>query len=197
MLKAYYGGTMTVGEQIKRRRKVLGLSQEELSVKLNISRQTISKWEQDKSLPDLINGITLCEFLGISTEELLGKQTLSKNTVKEELIPIKFIKIFLVIIVLLFPLIYCRFFNYSTVYILIYYPFITIGFLINNPNQKNGNKILVPLIIGSTFALLIYYLSNPLSLVFNLFQEIILILIFIGLGKLIKIITNDYLNARN
>lgn len=188
---------MTVGEQIKRRRKVLGLSQEELSVKLNISRQTISKWEQDKSLPDLINGITLCEFLGISTEELLGKQTLSKNTVKEELIPIKFIKIFLVIIVLLFPLIYCRFFNYSTVYILIYYPFITIGFLINNPNQKNGNKILVPLIIGSTFALLIYYLSNPLSLVFNLFQEIILILIFIGLGKLIKIITNDYLNARN
>lgn len=197
MLISYYGGTMTFGEQIKRRRKALGLSQEELSVKLNISRQTISKWEQDKSLPDLVNGITLCEFLGISTEELLGKQILSKNTVKEELIPIKFIKVFLVIIVLLFPLIYCRFFNYSTIYILIYYPFIALGFCINNPNQKNGNKILVSLIVGSTFALLIYYLSNPLSLVFNLFQEIILVLIFLGLGKLIEIITNDFLNAQN
>lgn len=197
MLKSYYGGTMTVGEQIKRRRKVLGLSQEELSDKLNISRQTISKWEQDKSLPDLLNGISLCEFLGISTEELLGKQTISKNTVKEELIPIKFIKVFLVIIVLLFPLIYCRFFNYSTIYILIYYPFIALGFFINNPNQKNGNKILVSLIVGSTFALLIYYLGNPLSLVFNLFQEIILVLIFLGLGKLIEIITNDFLNAQN
>jgi len=181
---------MTVGEQIKRRRKVLGLSQEELSVKLNISRQTISKWEQDKSFPDLLNGITLCEFLGISIEELLGKQTNSKNVVKEKLVPIKFIKIFLVIIILLFPIIYCRFFNYSIVYILIYYPFLSIGFLINNPNIRTDNRILISLIIGSILVLLIYYLSNPLSLVYNPIQEAILILLFLGLGRLIVFMLN-------
>lgn len=188
---------MTVGEQIKRRRKVLGLSQEELSVKLNISRQTISKWERDKSLPDLLNGITLCEFLGISTEELLGKQTISKNIVKEKFAPLKFIKIFLVIIILLFPIIYCRFFNYSIVYILIYYPFISVGFIMNNPSIKMDNRILIPVIIGSTFLLFIYYFSNPLSLVFNPIQETILIIIFLSLGRLIVFmlnITNKVLN---
>jgi len=62
---------MTTGEIIQNKRKQLGWSQDQLAEKLNISRQSISKWEQDVSLPDLENGSKLCETLGITVEELL------------------------------------------------------------------------------------------------------------------------------
>ena len=41
-----------LSENIKRLRKAKGLSQEELAVKLNVVRQTVSKWEQGLSVPD-------------------------------------------------------------------------------------------------------------------------------------------------
>lgn len=63
--------TMTTGELIQNRRKQYGWSQDQLAQKLNISRQSISKWEQDLALPDLENGMKLCETLGITVEELL------------------------------------------------------------------------------------------------------------------------------
>ena len=63
--------TMTTGEIIQNKRKQFGWSQDQLAEKLNISRQSISKWEQDLALPDLENGVKLCETLGITVEELL------------------------------------------------------------------------------------------------------------------------------
>lgn len=42
-----------LNENIKTIRKLKGLSQEELAVKLNVVRQTVSKWEQGLSVPDL------------------------------------------------------------------------------------------------------------------------------------------------
>jgi transcriptional regulator with XRE-family HTH domain len=62
---------MTTGEIIQNKRKQLGWSQDQLAEKLDISRQSISKWEQDLALPDLENGSKLCEALGITVEELL------------------------------------------------------------------------------------------------------------------------------
>lgn len=41
-----------LSKNIKTLRKAKGLSQEELAIKLNVVRQTISKWEQDLSVPD-------------------------------------------------------------------------------------------------------------------------------------------------
>lgn len=41
-----------LNENIKRARKAKGLSQEELAVKLNVVRQTVSKWENGLSVPD-------------------------------------------------------------------------------------------------------------------------------------------------
>lgn len=66
---------MTTGEIIQNKRKQLGWSQDQLAEKLNISRQSISKWEQDLALPDLENGSKLCEVLGITVEELLHPTT--------------------------------------------------------------------------------------------------------------------------
>jgi len=69
---------MTTGEIIQNRRKQSGWSQDQLAQKLGISRQSISKWEQDLALPDLENGLKLCETLGITVEELLHPISVTK-----------------------------------------------------------------------------------------------------------------------
>ena len=54
-------------ENIKQVRKSKGLSQEELAIKLNVVRQTVSKWETNQSLPDSDKIVPLCELFDIST----------------------------------------------------------------------------------------------------------------------------------
>ena len=58
-------------ENIKAIRKSKGLSQEELAIKLNVVRQTVSKWEQGISEPSTSNMIALAKLYGITPEELL------------------------------------------------------------------------------------------------------------------------------
>ncbi|MBQ7847313.1 MAG: helix-turn-helix transcriptional regulator, partial [Clostridia bacterium] len=62
---------MTVGEKIQYFRKKSGLSQEELGSKLLVSRQTVSLWEMDKTLPTVDNLLRLKEIFGVSVDELL------------------------------------------------------------------------------------------------------------------------------
>ena len=44
---------MEIGNKINKLRKLSGMTQEQLAEKLNVSRQTVSKWESDSSVPDL------------------------------------------------------------------------------------------------------------------------------------------------
>lgn len=60
-------------ENIKTIRKSKGLSQEELAIKLNVVRQTISKWEQGLSVPDSDMLISISEALETSVSTLLGE----------------------------------------------------------------------------------------------------------------------------
>ena len=62
-----------LSENIKAIRKSKGLSQEELAVKLNVVRQTISKWEQGLSMPDSNMLISLSEALDTPVSVLLGE----------------------------------------------------------------------------------------------------------------------------
>ena len=62
-----------LNENIKRVRKLKGLSQQELAVKLNVVRQTVSKWEQGLSVPDSDMLIALSEVLEIPVSKLLGE----------------------------------------------------------------------------------------------------------------------------
>ena len=62
-----------LSENIKVTRKSKGLSQEELAVKLNVVRQTISKWEQGLSVPDSDMLISLSEALDTPVSVLLGE----------------------------------------------------------------------------------------------------------------------------
>ena len=62
-----------LNENIKSIRKSKGLSQEELAIKLNVVRQTISKWEKGLSVPDSDMLISLSEVLETPVSTLLGE----------------------------------------------------------------------------------------------------------------------------
>lgn len=66
---------MSLGQRLLELRKSKKLSQEELAFKLNVTRQTISKWETDQSTPDFDKIVPICELYNISVEKLLtGKK---------------------------------------------------------------------------------------------------------------------------
>ena len=62
-----------LNENIKNLRKSKGLSQEELAIKLNVVRQTVSKWENGLSVPDSSMLILLADELDTSVSVLLGE----------------------------------------------------------------------------------------------------------------------------
>lgn len=68
-----------LNENIKAIRKSKGLSQEELAVKLNVVRQTISKWEQGLSVPDSDMLISLSEVLETPVSTLLGESVVQSK----------------------------------------------------------------------------------------------------------------------
>ncbi len=62
-----------LSENIKAIRKSKGLSQQELAIKLNVVRQTVSKWEQGRSVPDSDLLIALSDVLETPVSTLLGE----------------------------------------------------------------------------------------------------------------------------
>lgn len=62
---------MTTGQKIQALRKGRGLTQEQLAARLGVSRQTVSRWELDETLPDTQNLLPLKEALGVSIDTLL------------------------------------------------------------------------------------------------------------------------------
>lgn len=62
---------MSIGKKLLSLRQEKGISQEALGGELNVSRQTVSKWESDLSLPDMKMMITISQFYEISITQLL------------------------------------------------------------------------------------------------------------------------------
>ena len=65
---------MSFQENLIRARKARSMTQEELAARLSISRQAVSKWETGESLPDLYKLAALADELGVSTDELCGRE---------------------------------------------------------------------------------------------------------------------------
>ena len=63
---------MTIGERIQKYRKELEMSQEELGEQLCVSRQTVSLWEKDQTLPTIDNLMRLKNIFGVSVDEILN-----------------------------------------------------------------------------------------------------------------------------
>lgn len=81
---------MSLGENIQKYRKSLGLSQEELGQKLLVSRQTISLWEKDQTVPTIDNLIRLKEVFNISVDEILGFENKIQSEEKQPIEAYKF-----------------------------------------------------------------------------------------------------------
>lgn len=75
---------MTLGERLTLLRKEMNLSQEEVAEKLNVTRQTVSKWELDQSTPDFDKIIPICKLYNISSEELLTGRKADANNSDQE-----------------------------------------------------------------------------------------------------------------
>ena len=71
-------------EKLYELRKEKGFSQEELAEKLNVARQTISKWETAVTVPDTNNLIELSKIFGISIDEFVGNDEFIKKDDNEE-----------------------------------------------------------------------------------------------------------------
>ena len=62
---------MIIGNKINQLRKLAGMTQEQLAEKLNVSRQTISKWEAGASVPDLESVLTISRMFQVPLDDLL------------------------------------------------------------------------------------------------------------------------------
>lgn len=65
---------MTLGQRIQQKRKEKGLSQEKLGEQLNVSRQTVYKWENDQTIPELFNLIAMAEILDVRAGWLINEE---------------------------------------------------------------------------------------------------------------------------
>ncbi|MCC8193979.1 MAG: helix-turn-helix domain-containing protein [Deltaproteobacteria bacterium] len=62
---------MNLAQKIQRNRKARGMTQEELAAALDVSHQSISKWESGQTMPGLDKILLLSDFFGVSTDYLL------------------------------------------------------------------------------------------------------------------------------
>ena len=81
---------MKFNEKLIELRKKQGLSQEELGNKLNVTRQTISKWELGQTTPEMDKLVEISKMFNISVDELINETTdTTSQTVRIEDQPIK------------------------------------------------------------------------------------------------------------
>jgi transcriptional regulator with XRE-family HTH domain len=83
---------MNLGETIYRLRTEKQLSQGELAEMLEVSRQSISKWENNSAVPELEKLIRLCEIFGVSLDELVKGEETSKDAPPEVRTEVVYVK---------------------------------------------------------------------------------------------------------
>ncbi len=75
---------MILADKIMNLRKKAGWSQEELANQLNVTRQSVSKWESAQSIPDLDKVIQLSRIFEVSTDYLLKEEVEEPEYIPEE-----------------------------------------------------------------------------------------------------------------
>lgn len=76
---------MKLGSRIQKLRIDNGLTQEQLAEMLSVSRQSVSKWEMDSSIPEIDKVIMMSKLFSVSTDEILLKDEEIKNLRPQEL----------------------------------------------------------------------------------------------------------------
>lgn len=63
---------MNIGQKIRKLRKDAGISQEELAFRLDVSRQTVTRWERGQMIPDTERVAALAKYFGVTADELMN-----------------------------------------------------------------------------------------------------------------------------
>ena len=92
---------MKIAEEICRLRSAAGMSQEELAAKLEVSRQSVSKWETGASVPDVEKLIKLAQLFGVTLDELVTGVRPEPVEAGNALTPAKFLGVALEILAVL------------------------------------------------------------------------------------------------
>ena len=79
---------MILADKIIEMRKKNGWSQEELADQLEVSRQSVSKWESAQSVPDMNKILRLSELFGVSTDYLLIGKSIDKELTRTQLLSV-------------------------------------------------------------------------------------------------------------
>ena len=74
---------MNIGKKLQAARLKEKLSQDEVAEKLNITRQTLSNWENNKSYPDILYVLELSELYSLSLDELIKDDKEMLNHIKD------------------------------------------------------------------------------------------------------------------
>ena len=77
---------MSLGEKLLYLRKKAGLSQEDVAEKLSVSRQTVSKWETDQTVPELIKAKLLSQLYNVSYDYLISGSHIGGDVTSIEMI---------------------------------------------------------------------------------------------------------------
>lgn len=171
---------MTIGERLFKLRKEKNISQEELANALDVSRQTISKWENGESTPDFDKIIPLSEYFGITSDELLtGNFNIKEakiESIKDNYARNLAISISLYILSIVAIIIFAAQFNQPIIGVCLFFILIAVatGLIVynsiyykkNNENikEKTDNSILNPIKnIISILAVIIYLIVSFLT----------------------------------
>jgi len=73
---------MNFNENLVNERKKCGLSQEELAERIQVSRQSVSKWETGDAMPDFNKLLALADALDISLDELCGREKYTPENIE-------------------------------------------------------------------------------------------------------------------
>lgn len=77
---------MEISEKILQLRKANHMTQEELAEKLDVSRQSVSKWESGQSVPDIDKLVSLSQIFQVTTDSLLKPSELDELSIKTEVL---------------------------------------------------------------------------------------------------------------
>jgi len=75
---------MEICEKLKKARTSAGITQEQVAEKIGVSRQTISNWENGKTLPDIMSVIKLSDLYQITLDELLKGDSKMMDKIKKD-----------------------------------------------------------------------------------------------------------------
>lgn len=70
---------MNIADRIQHLRKIKGVSQEELADKMGVSRQAVSKWESEQSIPEIDKIIAMSDYFAVTTDYLLKGIEMTEN----------------------------------------------------------------------------------------------------------------------